>query len=129
MRSGRSASGVIVGVLLGLGVVAFAGSGLNPYAMQAASIHPSFSQTNGNSTLFVLATTTTEASVASSGTNTTLGRMVGAAPLPQMDGVAIQSPAPAGFGFFPIFAAFLFGFVLYGVAKMRVEEEERPRGA
>jgi hypothetical protein len=152
MRPGRSTLGVMVGIMLGLGVVALAGSGLNLHAMQTASAQPNFSQTNGNSTQsatimqtasaqpnfsqtngsstwFVTATNASQGSVALHGNGTTFGSMVGKAPLSQVKSIAKQPIALTGFVLLPVFAAFLLGFVFYKVSRIRNEKEERPETA
>lgn len=129
MRSGGSALGVMAGVLLGLGVVALAGSGLNLYTMQASSVRTSSNQTYGTSTQSVTTTNANGTQAAFSGTDTTPKSMAGAAPLSQVKSIAGQPIALTGFVLLPIFAAFLFGFVLYRVSRMYDEGEERSEAA
>ena len=145
MMSGRSVLGVVAGVLLGLGIVALASSGISPYGMRAASPTPTLYTTNGTSTQSVTTTNTFGASVAPRGSNTTFGVDVGqisstgqkgqtnlassagaAAPLSQVKSIARQPITLTGFVLLPIFAALLFGFVLYRVSRVRNEREEPP---
>ncbi len=143
--------GVVAGVLLGLGVVALAssaGSGLNPFMTQAATFGSTPLQTNGTSTQSVTTTNTSGGPVAATGSNTTFVTIVGqisstgqegqnyfsgatveSAPLSQVNGIARQPITLTGFVLLPIFAAFLFGFVLYRVSRVRSEREEPPEAA
>ncbi|MGD0478369.1 MAG: hypothetical protein ABSB29_09430 [Nitrososphaerales archaeon] len=128
MRFGRSVLGVLGGVLLALGVVALACSGLNPYVMQAISPTSNPNQTTGTSTKSMTTTNTSGAPAMTSGSNTTNyspGYATGgAAPLySHLDSFARQPITLTGFVLLPIFAALLFGFVLYRVSKVRNERK------
>lgn len=149
MRSGRSALGVIAGVLLGLGVVALAGPGLSLYGAQSASAIPRSAQTTETSVQFVTTTNSSEAAVINSVPGTAYSTAAaqnsstpprGPAPLFTFSGAGSVSPSRVssiarqainltGFALLPIFAAFLFGFVLYRVSKARNEKEELPEPA
>jgi hypothetical protein len=121
----RSALGVMAGLLLALGVVALAGSGLNQYVMQASSPKSSLNPTTVTSARSM----TTASSSGDSGSKTTNSSpgytTEGATPLfSHLDSFARQPVALTGFVLLPIFAALLFGFVLYRISRVRNEEEE-----
>jgi hypothetical protein len=113
-----SALGVMAGVLLALGVVALTGSGLNPHAMQATSPTSNPNQTTGTSAKSMTTTGTSGAPATASGSDTTNYSpgytTEGAASLySHLNSLARQPITLTGFVFLPIFAALLFGFVLY----------------
>lgn len=142
MRSGRSALGVMAGVLLGLGVVALAGPGLNLYGAQSASAIPRSAQTNETSVRSAVTTNSSEAGAAYStatvqnssapqGVLTPLFTFFGPASVSpsRVSSIARQPIDLTGLALLPILAAFLFGFVLYRVSRARNEEEELPEPA
>ena len=149
MRSGRSVLGVVAGVLLGLGIVALASSGVNPLMMPAATLGPTPLQTNGTSTQSVATTSTSGAPVYSipsgSTSTTTVSQSSSTGQGSQKNALSFVANVPTGFshlnniakqpitlgGFvlLPIFAALLFGFVVYRVTRVRNEEEEPPETA
>jgi len=119
MRSGRSVLGVMAGVLLALGVVALTGSGFNPYT----------SNTSGAPVSNPVSGTTSSTATGQEGQNPTFSASVGAVHLSQVNSIAKQPVTLTGFVLLPIFAAFLFGFILYRASKVRNEEEEAPEAA
>ena len=138
--------GVMTGVLLGLGVVALAGPGLSLYGAQGAPAIRSSAQTTETSVQFVTTTNSSEAAVINSVPGTAYSTAAaqnssappkGSTPLFTFSGAGSASPSRVssiasqpinltGFALIPIFAAFLFGFVVYRVSKARNEEEEPP---
>jgi hypothetical protein len=149
MRSGRSVLGVVAGVLLGLGVVALASSGLNPFMMPAATFGPTSPQTNGASTQSATTTHTSGAPVHSipSGTTSTITSSQSSstgqgsqnislaflanvpADSSHLDNIARQPITLTGLVLLPIFAALLFGLVLYRVSRVHNERDEPPEAA
>jgi hypothetical protein len=134
MRLGSPTLGVMAGVLLALGVVALAGSGLNPYVMRATSPKSNLNQTTGASTKSMTTTNTSGAPANASGSNTTdhsSGSATrGVAPLySNLNSIARQPITLTGFALLPILAALLFGFVLYKVSRVRNEGQEPPEAA
>jgi hypothetical protein len=149
MTPRKSVLGVVAGVLLGLGVVVLASSGVNPLMMPAATLGPTPFQTNGTSTESVATTSTSGAPVYSipsgSASTTTVSQSSSTGQGSQKNALAFVATVPAGFshlnniarqpialgGFvlLPIFAALLFGFVVYRVSRARNEEEEPPETA
>jgi hypothetical protein len=108
----------MAGVLLALGVVALTGSGLNPHAMQATSPTSNPNQTTGTSARSMTTTGTSGAPATASGSDTTNYSpgytTEGAASLySHLNSLARQPITLTGFVLLPIFAALLFGFVLY----------------
>ena len=139
MRSGTSVLGVLAGALLGLGVV-LAGSGIGPYSGLAASFNASPDQATHLSTSVQYVTTTNASGVwyvpargVTNGSTLTNGQggenynfAVNAANIPvsQLGNIARQPITLTGFALLPIFAALLFGFVLYWVPRARKATEE-----
>lgn len=125
--------GVIAGVLLGLGIVALASSGINLYGTYTTTPQYSVFFTNSTSTQSGNTTNTFGSSVAASVSNMTLGTIAGqpmnAAPLSLVNSIARQSITHTGLVLLPIFAALLFGFVLYRVSRVRNDREEPPEAA
>jgi hypothetical protein len=125
--------GVITGVLLGLGVVALASSGINPYGTHTTMPQYRVLFTNSTSTQSWNTANTFGSSGAAPVANMTLGTIAGqpvnAAPLSQVNSVVRQPITLTGFVLLPILAAFLFGFVLYRVSRARNEGEEPPEAA
>jgi len=143
MRSGRSALGVLAGVLLGLGVVALAGSGLNLYGAQAPSATrspplyaytslqsattASTSRTQAPRSVFGVSSSTATAQNSSNLLglpNSSSSFEAGMASLSQVNSIVRQPINLTGFALLPVLAAFLFGFVLYRMSKTRNEEEK-----
>jgi hypothetical protein len=143
MRPGRSALGVIAGLLLGLGVVALTSSGINSYGTHATQPRAILFVTNGTRIQSTNATNTIGSSAAFSGSNTTFTVIEGqtsstgegpthlagitakAAPVSQMNSIARQPITLTGVVLLPILAALLFGFVFYRVSRVRNEGEGR----
>jgi hypothetical protein len=138
MRSGRSVLGVVAGVLLGLGVIALTGPGLNPAATLGTFSSLSPEQTTYTSMKTMTTMTSTGVPRAATGSNTTASNSsngqgeryflfwVGSSavvPASHLDGLAQQPISLTGFVLLPIFAAFLLGFVLYRASKGHNEEE------
>ena len=117
--------GVMAGVLLALGVVVLAGSGLNPYASNTNGVP----WAAGGSVTTSTTTTGRSSSTGQEGQKYLFGFAVGPAPLSQVSSIDKQPVALTGFVLLPIFAAFLLGFVLYRVSRVREEEEEPPEVA
>jgi len=140
MRSGRSALGVIMGVLLGIGVVALAGPGLNLSAAQFAGPTYPPNQTSiasGQTTTTSTVETPSPGSATSTSLTTTHNPGTGpsaifnangpaVAQAAQVDNIPKQSAGLTGLVFLPVFAALMFGFVLYRVSKRRNAEAESP---
>jgi hypothetical protein len=130
MRFGNPVLGVMAGVLLAIGVVALASSGLNMYVKQVTLPKSSPGQPTGASTRST--TTNTNGFPANiSGSNTTdfssNSGTRGLAPFySNLNSIAKQPVTLTGFVLLPVFAALLFGFVLYRVSKVRNEGEELP---
>ena len=116
MRSGRSVLGVTAGVLLALGIVALAGSGLNPHA----------SNTNGVPGLYISSGTIPSTATSQQGQGSIFSVNGLATPPSQTNSIAKQPATLTGFVLLPILAALLFGFVFYRVSRVRDEEEEPP---
>jgi hypothetical protein len=134
MRLGSSTLGVMAGVLLALGVVSLAGSGLNSYVMRATSPKSNLNQTTGTSTKSMTTTNTSGAPANASGSNTTdysSGSATrGVAPLySNLNSIARQPITLTGFVLLPILAALLFGFALYEVSRVRSDGQEPPEAA
>jgi len=143
MRSGRSALGMVAGVLLGLGVVALAGPGLNMYGTQSSSAAPSHSSYTYTSLQSATATNTSGAqepysvlgtssstlssqntSNATEVLNSSFGFSAGFTTVSQVNSIVRPPINLTGYALLPVLAAFLFGFVLYRVSRTRNEEEE-----
>lgn len=107
---------VVAGVLLGLGVVVLASSGIEPYGTHTTPPQYSVFFTNSTSTQSGNTTNAFGSSGATSVSNMTLGTMsyqsMNAAPPSQVNSIARQPITLTGLVLFPIFAALLFGFVL-----------------
>jgi hypothetical protein len=122
MRSGRSALGLVVGVLLGLGVVALAGTGFSATLTPAAPSQTSFNQTNGTSTQIVTTASATGTPGEAFWTGTS-DSMAGVASVSQVSSIPHQSIALTGIAFLPILGASVLGLVLYRLSRTREEEE------
>ncbi len=148
MKPGRSALGVMAGVLLGLGVVALAGPGLNLYGTESSATTPNSPSVAYTSLQSATTASTTGTRMPFSGSGTTsptttgqnstiargvanasLGFYADIASVSQVNSIARQSISLTGFAFIPVLAALLFGFVLYRVSKARNEEEHLPEPA
>ena len=148
MRSGRPVFGVVAGVLLALGIVVLASSGLNQYGMHAASPAPIPFMTNASSIRSVTTTNSSGVPVKVPASNETFGTTVGqvsstgqkgqmrlstpavgAAPLSQVSSIARQSITLTGFVLLPVFAALLFGFVVYRISRAGNEKDEDSEAA
>jgi hypothetical protein len=122
MRSGRSALGLVAGVLLGLGVVALAGSGFSASSTPAAPIQTGLDQT-------IVTSTQTATTTSASGTPGELlwtaaaVPVAGAASVSQVSSIPHQPIALTGIAFLPVVGAGVFGFVLYRISRARDEEE------
>ena len=125
-----------------------AGSGINPYGTHTTMPKAILSTTDGTSMQSTNATNTFGNSVAVPGSNTTYTVIAGqnsstsqkgqiylygvtakVAPVSQVNSIARQPITLTGFVLLPIFAALLFGFVLYRVSRVRSEREEPPEAA
>ncbi len=142
MRSGRSALGVIVGVLLGLGVVVLAGPGVGVFSAQygqfaASSPQPGHGETtmttsgtpvlvSGSNTTYSV-TTTQSSSTISSAQAAPSAFLFGTPVEAQINSIARQPVTQTGVVFIPVLAAFLFGFVVYRVSGARKRKEEAPK--
>jgi len=141
MRSGRSALGLIAGVILGLGVIVLASPGINFNGTQFAGVSTPASQASILSTRTVTMTSagltvvltvgeTTSYSSASEYPITNGGTTANATFGVPVDYVEVnnipkQPISVTGFVLIPVFAALLFGFVLYRISKTR-NDRERP---
>ena len=139
MRSGRSALGVVAGVLLGLGI-ALAGSGLGSYGGPYASFTGNPVVTTSTSTSGQYAVKTNASgtwyipSGAGTASNSTKGQggwvlmpstsAVGADVASHLDNMARQPITLTGLALLPVLAALLVGFVLYSVSRTRNERKE-----
>lgn len=119
MRFGRSALGVMAGVLLALGVVALTGSGFNPYVSNTGEVPVSY----------IFSGTIPSTTTGQQGQGSIFSVNGLATPLSQVSSIAKQPATLTGFVLLPILAAFLFGFILYRASKVRNEEEEAPEAA
>ncbi|MGD0396160.1 MAG: hypothetical protein ABSB26_04535 [Nitrososphaerales archaeon] len=144
MRSGRSALGVIAGVLLGLSLV-LAGSGLgsyggpyaaftgNPVLTTSTSTSVQYVKTNASGVWYI----PSEVGTASSNSTNDQGKWilmsgpnaVQTYVASHLDNIARQPITLTGFALLPVFAALLVGFVLYRVSRARNEREEPPEAA
>jgi len=130
----RSALGVMAGLLLALGVVALAGSGLNQYVMQASSPTSGLNPTTVTSARSMTTASSSGVQAMDSGSKTTNSSpgytTEGATPLfSHLDSFARQPVALTGFVLLPILAALLFGFVLHRMSRVRNEGEEPSEAA
>lgn len=139
MRSGRSALGVVVGVLMGLGIV-LAGSGLgslggpyasftgNPVLTTSTSTSVQYVKTNASGIYYV------PSGAGAANSNSTNGQegwvlipttnAVRADVASHLDNIARQSITLTGFALLPVFAALLVGFALYSASRARNERKE-----
>ncbi|MGD0477665.1 MAG: hypothetical protein ABSB29_05805 [Nitrososphaerales archaeon] len=144
MSSGRSALGVMAGVLLGLSIV-LAGSGLGSYGGLGASITANpvlttstntsvqYVKTNASGTWYI------PSGIGTASSNSTKGQggwvlmygtnAVRADVASHLDNIARQPFTLTAFALLPVFAALLVGFVLYRVSRARNEREEPPEAA
>jgi hypothetical protein len=124
--------GVIAGILLGLGIIALASSassGLNPFITQASN-GPTSLPPNGTSGQYVITITTSRVPVLVTMTGTTSTASARAASVySNFDNIARQPITLIGFVLLPVFAALLFGFVVYRISRVRNEREETPGAA
>ena len=141
MSSGRSALGVMSGLLLGLSMV-LAGSGLGSYRGLEASFTANsvlttttstswqYIKTNASGTWYVPSGSDTASSNSTKGQGEwVLGystNAVRADAASHLDNIARQPITLTGFALLPVFAALLVGFTLYRVSRARNESEELP---
>ena len=145
MRSGRSALGVMAGVLLGLSVF-LAGSGLGSYGGLYASFtgNPVVTTSTSTSGQYAVKTNASGTWYMPSGAGTTSSnstkgqggwvlvpgtKAVPADVASHLDNIARQPITLTGFALVPVFAALLVGFLLYRVSRARNEREEPPEAA
>ena len=139
MQSGKFGLGILAGLMLGLVVIGSAGFSSGPFGSFVSS--PGLNQIGAGSITSTRTagtdsstpsppyqyTNSTASTVpgGSSETQTDKGvQSAGFSPLSsRLDSIARQPIATTGFVLLPIFAAFLFGLVLYGASKARNKGE------
>jgi hypothetical protein len=141
MRSGKSALGVIAGVLLGLSMV-LTGSGIGSYGgleasftanrvvTTSTSISVQYVKTNTSGVWYIpsgIGTASANFSKDQGGWVPMYGTStVGADVASHLDSIARQPITLTGFALLPVFAALLVGFVFYSTSRARNERGEPP---